>query len=265
VVALNPRQQTLVQLARESGYVTVDELVERLEVTHQTVRRDINLLCEEGILSRFHGGAAYRSSVTNLPYEARRDSMSDEKAAIARAVAADIPDHSSVFIDIGTTAEAVAAALMSRNGLRVVTNNINVVNMLAKKEDFELVICGGSVRNRDLAVVGQTATEFVNRFHVDYAIIGVVAIATDGSVLDFSVDEQALTQAIIGSSRHSFVVADHTKYGRLAMAKVAHLSQVTAIYTDALPDPLWRDRLTESGASIRLATDHNAPPADNAG
>lgn len=252
MAALNPRQQLLVQLARERGYVTVEELVERLEVTHQTVRRDINLLCDEGLLSRFHGGAAFRSSVTNLPYEARRDSMSEEKSRIAEAVAADIPDHSSVFIDIGTTAEAVAAALMVRSGLRVVTNNINVISLLSKKEDFELVVCGGSVRNRDLAVVGQTTTEFIGRFHVDFAVIGVVAIAPDGSVLDFSVDEEPLTQAIIGCARQAFVVADRTKYGRHAMAKVAHLSQVAAVYSDALPDAAWAKRLEEAGAVIRV-------------
>ena len=260
MVALNPRQQTLVQLARERGYVTVEELVERLAVTHQTVRRDINFLCDEGILSRFHGGAAFRSSVSNLPYEARRDTMSDEKGAIARAVAADIPDHSSVFIDIGTTAEAVAGALMARNGLRVVTNNINVISMLAKKDDFELVVCGGSVRNRDLAVVGQTTTEFVGRFQLDYSIIGVVAIAADGSVLDFSVDEEPLTQAIIRCARNSFVVADRTKFGRHAMAKVAHLSQVTALYADTLPDASWHKRLTDSGATIRLADEVSPLP-----
>lgn len=253
MAALNPRQQTLVQLARERGYVTVEELVERLDVTHQTVRRDINFLCDEGILSRFHGGAAFRSSVSNLPYEARRDSMSDEKASIARAVAADIPDHSSVFIDIGTTAEAVAVALMAHTGLRVVTNNLNVISLLAKKEDFELVVCGGSVRNRDLAVVGQTTTEFVGRFHVDFSIVGVVAIAEEGSILDFSVDEEPLTRAIIGCARQSFVVADRTKFGRHAMARVAHLSQVTALYTDALPDALWSKRLIENGANIRVA------------
>lgn len=242
----------LVQLARERGYVTVEELVDRLEVTHQTVRRDINFLCDEGILSRFHGGAAFRSSVSNLPYEARRDSMSEEKAAIARAVASDIPDRSSVFIDIGTTAEAVAAALTNRVGLRVVTNNINVVSMLAKKEDFELVICGGSVRNRDLAVVGQTTTEFVARFHVDYSVIGIVAIADDGSVLDFSVDEEPLTQAMIRCARQSFVVADHSKFGRHALAKVAHLSEVTAVYSDARLDSEWLERVSEAGGTVRL-------------
>ena len=147
--------------------------------------------------------------------------MSDEKAAIARAVAADIPDHSSVFIDIGTTAEAVAAALMVRNGLRVVSNNINVVSMLAKKEDFELVVCVASVANRDLAVVGQTTTEFIGRFHVDYAIIGVVAIAPMAASLDFAVDERRRRGD--HRLRDSSTRGRHrTKFGRHAMARVAH-------------------------------------------
>lgn len=253
MATLNPRQQMLVQLARERGYVTVEELVERLEVTHQTVRRDINYLCDAGILSRFHGGAAFRSSVSNLPYEARLDSMSAEKLAMARAAAAEIPDHSSVFIDIGTTAEALAAELAGKTGLRIVTNNINVVNLLAKKEDFEIVVCGGTIRSRDLAVVGETTTEFVNRFQVDYSVLGVVAIGQDGSILDFSVNEAPLTQAIIASGRNCFVLADHTKFGRHAMAKVAHLSQASALFTDALPDPSWAKSLGESGVRIVTA------------
>lgn len=252
MTALNPRQQLLVQLARERGYVTVDELAERLDVTHQTVRRDINHLCDAGLLSRFHGGAAFRSSVANLPYEARLDSMAAEKSAIARAVAAEIPDHSSVFIDIGTTAEALAHELMARQGLRVVTNNINVVNLLAKKDDFEVIVCGGVIRGRDLAIVGETTTEFVKRFQVDFSVLGVVAIGEDGSILDFSVNETPLTKAIIECARSSFVVADHSKFGRHAMAKVAHLSQVTALFADDLPSSRWHERLRELGVDLRL-------------
>lgn len=245
--ALNPRQQEVVQLAREHGYVTVEDLAERLDVTHQTIRRDINFLCEHGILARFHGGAAWRSSIANVPYEARRDTMTDEKEAIGRAVAAEIPDNSSIFIDIGTTAEAVAAHLVSRNGLRVVTNNLNVVNLLAKNDSIDIVVCGGSVRNRDLAIFGQTATEFISRFQVDYTILGVVAIAEDGSILDFFVDEEPLTQAIIKCGRQTFVLADHTKFGRHAMAKVAHLTQVDAVFTDKTLDTTWHEMMEEAG------------------
>src|SRR5690606_20746543 len=116
-------------------------------------------------------------------------------------------------------------------GLRIVTNNVNVVNLLGKKEDFEVVTCGGVVRSRDLAIVGETATEFLKRFQVDYSILGVASIAEDGSILDFSINETPLTQAIIECARECFVLADHTKFGRHAMAKVAHLSQVSRLFT----------------------------------
>jgi DeoR family glycerol-3-phosphate regulon repressor len=251
--ALNPRQQAVVQFARERGYVTVEDLVERLSVTHQTIRRDINQLCDQGILSRFHGGAAFRSSVANLPYEARQGSLAEEKQVIARAVAAEIPDQSSVFIDIGTTAEAVASALLAKTRLRVVTNNINVVSLLAKKEDFDITVCGGTVRNRDLAVVGASATTAISQFQVDFAILGVVAIAEDGSVLDFYADEGPLTQAVIRAGRKVFVVADHSKFGRHAMAKVAHLSQVSAVFTDALPAEAWRQMIADVGTRLVVA------------
>lgn len=249
-LALNPRQQEIVHLAREHGHITVDELVGKLGVTHQTVRRDVNLLCEAGILLRFHGGAAFRSSTSNLPYEARQESLAAEKQVIARAVAAEIPDHSSVFIDIGTTAEAVAQELRQRSGLRVVTNNLNVANLLAKREDYEITICGGTLRGRDMAVSGETATEFVRRFRVDFAILGIVGLAEDGSILDFFIDEAPLTQAIIGCGRQVFAVADHSKFGRQATAKVAHIRDVDAVFTDTNPGPAWLKLFDEQG--IRL-------------
>ena len=254
---LTPRQQTVVQMARERGYVTVEELVEKLDVTHQTVRRDLTFLCDHGVLARFHGGATFRTSVANVPYEARRDSLIEEKAKIGHAVAAEIPDRSSVFIDIGTTAEAVAMSLREKSGLRIVTNNINVINLLATKADFEIVVCGGTIRNRDLAVVGEAARNFVEQFRVDFAILGVVGIAEDGSILDFSIDEKPLTQAIIRCGRKVFVVADHTKFGRYAVAKVAHLSEVNVVCSDQNPEPKWRKLLDELKIELIL-------PAPNA-
>jgi DeoR family glycerol-3-phosphate regulon repressor len=255
---LHPRQQHIADLAREKGYVTIDDLAAALDVTPQTLRRDINLLCARGILARFHGGAAYRSSVANMPYAARAGSMTEAKAAIAASVAAEIPDASSLFIDIGTTAEAVATALRTKSGLRVVTNNLNVVRLLADKEDFEITVTGGMLRHRDLAIVGATATDFVARFRLDYAILGVVAIEDSGAILDFHADEAALTQAIIGCGRQCFVVADSSKFGRHAFARVARLSQVSALFTDALPEGRWARTIAESGVRLVLAKERPA-------
>jgi DeoR family glycerol-3-phosphate regulon repressor len=252
MIALNLRQQHIANAARDKGFVTIDDLVVTLDVTPQTVRRDINFLCEHGILARFHGGAAYRSSVANMPYETRAGSMTDEKAAIAARVAMEIPDASSVFIDIGTTAEAVAQALRRKSNLRIVTNNLNVVRLLAGKEDFEVTVTGGILRHRDHAITGAAATAFVERYRLDYSILGVVAIDATGAILDFHADEEPLTHAVIGCGRQCFVVADSSKFGRNAIARVAHLSQVAALFTDAVPDGGWAKTIKESGVRLVL-------------
>ncbi len=260
--SLNLRQKHIANAAREKGFVTIDDLVATLDVTPQTVRRDINFLCERGLLARFHGGAAFRSSISNMPYEARAGSMTEEKAALAARVAAEIPDASSVFIDIGTTAEAVAEALRVKSNLRIVTNNLNVVRLLAAKEDFEITVTGGVLRHRDFAISGAMATAFVERYRLDYSILGVVAIDATGAILDFHADEEALTQAIIACGRQCFVVADSSKFGRNAIARVARLSQVSALFTNALPDGSWAKTLKDAG--VRLVLPHDPVPEANA-
>lgn len=252
---LNPRQQHITNLARERGFVMIDELSAELEVTTQTIRRDINLLCEQGMLSRFHGGGAYRSSVENMAYEARLGTLSAEKEAIAKAVAERIPDHSSIFIDIGTTCEAVARSLLEKRGLRVITNNLHVISALSGKSDFELVISGGDIRKRDLAVVGEAATSFISKFEVDFSVLGVVGIGDAGDIFDFSPNEEFLTQAMIGIGRQTFVVADHTKFGRPAVAKVAHIKQVSAIFTDHMLGNSWKSMIRQHRVELVLAQD----------
>lgn len=238
-MTLSPRQQTITQFARERGFVMVEVLAAEMGVTTQTIRRDIGVLCDQGVLARFHGGASYRSSVANMPYEARRGTLAQEKDAIARAVAREIPDASSVFIDIGTSAEAVARELLNKRGLRIVTNNLNVVPILATKEDFDITVACGQLRQRDLALIGDACAEFVERFQLDFSVLGVVSISADGDILDFSLEDARLTEAILGCGRRSFVVADHSKFGRPAVAKVAHLSRVSTLFTDRLPDASW--------------------------
>ena len=110
------RQAKIVELARQQGEVSVEELVAAFDVTPQTIRKDLNILCDRGALKRTHGGAMHPSGVENVEYEARRQIAPGEKRAIGRAAAALIPDHASLFINIGTTTEAVAQALSERFG-----------------------------------------------------------------------------------------------------------------------------------------------------
>ena len=123
---LPPRQQQILELVRERGYVSIEEMAQLFVVTPQTIRRDINQLAEVNLLRRYHGGAAYDSSVENTAYAMRADQMRDEKQRIAEAIAAQIPDHASLFINIGTTTESIARALLNHNHLKVITNNLHL-------------------------------------------------------------------------------------------------------------------------------------------
>ena len=127
---LSDRQNEILEMAKRVGKVTVDDLAARYHVSLQTIRKDLNELCSARLLARVHGGAVLSSSVQNVGYDARRMIAADEKAAIGRAVADLIPDNASLFINIGTTTEAVAQALLYRTGLMVITNNINVAGLL---------------------------------------------------------------------------------------------------------------------------------------
>ncbi len=238
---LPPRQAEIVQLAKDNGRVLVEELAARFDVTPQTIRKDLNDLCDMRLLSRIHGGALFPSGVENVEYEARRKIAAGEKEAIGRAAARMIPDGSSLFVNIGTTTEAVANALLDRKGLMVITNNINVANRMRVFPQAEVVIAGGVVRGSDGGIVGEAAVDFIRQFKVDYAVIGVSAIDEDGALLDFDYREVKVAQAIIANARHVILVADATKFERTAPVRIGHLSQVDTFITDICRREAVRD------------------------
>ena len=161
------------------------------------------------------------SGVIALGYEDRRSLASDEKDAIARLVAEQIPDGVSIFMNIGTTTEAVARALLKHRNLMVITNNLNVANILATSPNSEVIVAGGILRRADGALVGDVTAEFIGQFKVDYAIIGSAAVDPDGSLLDYDFREVRVAQAIIKNARKSYLVADHTKFKMAAPVRIA--------------------------------------------
>jgi DeoR family transcriptional regulator, glycerol-3-phosphate regulon repressor len=233
------RQSEILNIARMLGRVTVDDLSRRFEVSAQTIRKDLNELCERRSLTRVHGGAIISSGVENLSYEARRFVAAEEKRAIGVAAAALIPNGSSLFINIGTTTEEVASALHSHEEMLVITNNLNVAMQLYRHPRVEVVVAGGSVRRTDGAVIGTSANSLIQQFKVDYAIIGASAIDAEGALLDFDYREVQAAQAIIANARNVILVADSTKFRRTAPVRIGHISQVQTFVTDAaLPDGL---------------------------
>jgi DeoR family glycerol-3-phosphate regulon repressor len=231
-MSLNDRQTDIVSLAKAEGRVLVDALADRFGVTPQTIRKDLNDLCEAKLLRRIHGGAVSPSGTDNLEYEQRRQIAAAEKAAIGREAAKLISDGGSLFINIGTTTEAVSEALLGHDRLMIVTNNINVANRLRHHPQFEVVIAGGIVRPSDGGIVGEAAVDFFRQFKVDYAVIGASAIDQDGALLDFDFREVKVAQAIIENARRVILVSDSTKFRSTAPVRIAHISQVDCFVTD---------------------------------
>ena len=221
---LTPRHSEIIQMAKDNGRVLVDDLAVHFSVTPQTIRKDLNDLCDQRLLTRIHGGALFPSGIENMEYEARRKIAADEKEAIGKAAARLIPDNASLFINIGTTTEAVSKALLDHTGLMVITNNINVANRMRIYPEIEVVIAGGVVRGSDGGIVGEAAVDFIKQFKVDYAVIGASAIDHDGALLDFDFREVKVAQAIIANARQVILVSDATKFERTAPVRIGHLS-----------------------------------------
>ena len=226
------RHRRILALARGAGRVMVDDLAARFDVTPQTIRRDLNVLARRALLSRVHGGAIVTSGVDNLAYAKRRGVATGAKAAIGAAAAALIPNGASLFINIGTTTEAVAGQLVAHRDLLVISNNLNVIDLLDGHDGIELVVVGGQVRRGDRAVVGALAMRFIESFKVDVALIGASAIDLDGSLLDFAADEVQVTQTIARNARQVILVIDASKVGRAAPVRVGRLDLVDYLVTD---------------------------------
>lgn len=250
----NPRQLELIEAVRQRGATSVEELAAYFDVTVQTVRRDIRILADAGMLARFHGGVRLPGSTTeNIAYRQRQSLNADGKRRIARAIARAVPEGCSLIINIGTTTEAVARELLNHKDLRVITNNLNVASILADNPDCEVIVAGGVVRSRDHGIVGEATMDFIRQFKVDIGLIGISGIEADGTLRDFDYREVKVARTIIEHSREVWMAADHGKFNRQAMVELGHLSQINTLFTDEPPPEPFPKLLAEAGVHCQIA------------
>ena len=238
-LALSIRQTEILGLARTEGKVVVESLALRFDVSLQTIRRDLSEMAVAGYLDRVHGGAVTRTGVANIAYDERRRMNDVAKVAIARACAAAIPDNSSIIMNLGTTTEAVARELLAHRNMTVVTNNINIANILLANSSCDVLVAGGALRRSDGGLVGELTTEFFEKFKVDFAVIGTSALDRDGDLLDFDLAEVRVSKSIIRQARRSYLVTDISKLDRSAPVRFCSLSDVDTVFIDqALPNEM---------------------------
>jgi DeoR family glycerol-3-phosphate regulon repressor len=251
---LHPRQVQLIAKLRQHGSLSVEALADDFGVALQTVRRDVRMLAEAGLLARFHGGVRLPGSTTeNIAYRQRQRLNEAAKQRIARSVAQAVPHGCSLIINIGTTTEAIARELMHHGGLRVITNNLNVAAILSDHPDCELIVAGGMVRSRDRGIVGEATVDFIRQFKVDVALIGISGIEADGTLRDFDYREVTVARAILDQSREVWLAADHSKFNRPAMVELARLDHLDRLYTDETPPEPFPQLLNAAGVRCVVA------------
>lgn len=248
------RHKKIIELVNQLGYVSTEELVAQMKVSPQTIRRDLNEMAENNLIRRHHGGAAAPSNTENSDYMHRKQFFSQEKNAIAQQVAKLIPHGSSIFLDIGTTSEAVALALLSHKNLKVVTNNLNAAHILMKNPECQITVAGGNLRS-DGGLIGEETVRFINQFRLDFGILGISAVDLDGSMLDYDYHEVQVKRALMECSRQVALVTDHSKFSRNAIVRLGNVKEVNYLFTDTdLPLEL-QHHLSQSDVIVKVCNE----------
>ncbi|MDV6227400.1 DeoR/GlpR family DNA-binding transcription regulator [Nitratireductor aquimarinus] len=249
------RHDLIQQVVQERGGVSVGALAEMLGVSTQTIRRDLDNICDGNGLRRVHGRIELSMDRLNTPFDQRAGTNIVGKRAIGEAAAAEIPNGSTVFISLGSTPLSVARALVRRRELTIITNNLSAAMALSEEVSNRIILPGGELRLPDRDFIGEEVVEFFGRFRAEYAVFGVAGVADDGGLLEFHPAEVRVRQQMFRNAQTSLLVLDHTKFGRLAPALGGNLADVDRIVTDRAPGAEYTDLIAPLSDRIIFAED----------
>lgn len=256
------RRRLLLDLVARQGFATLDELTKALGVSESTVRRDLEALDLGGLVKRTHGGAVYSGELRTMPaLEDRVGTAITEKQAIGRATAELVEDGESVLLDGGTTTLEVARCLAGRP-VQVVTNSLPIAQLLASSPGVDLILIGGYVYPRTGVALGPLAIATMQGIRVRKTILGAGGIVAEGiynsNLLLVETERQMMT-----CGQEVVLVADRTKFGRLALARLCGLSDVQRLVTDEGLPKAYRSVIEDAGVMIHLATAEPAADPTN--
>jgi DeoR family fructose operon transcriptional repressor len=248
------RHQAILAKARHQGRVEVRSLAEELDVTPETIRRDLTALERRGLLHRAHGGAIPIDRLSVEPDVTYREGMlSDEKERIARMALSEVPNGGSIIIDAGTTTARLAALLPQDIDLTVVTNSIPIAAVLATRPNIQLHLLGGHVRPLTLAMVGSWPEDALRSLSVDVAFLGINGLTPERGLTTPDLEEARIKSAFVDAARRTVVLADHTKFGREDFGHVAPLSRIDTVITDSAIDNEHLLEIEMSGPDVVVA------------
>jgi DeoR family transcriptional regulator, aga operon transcriptional repressor len=244
------RLSEILQVLSNDGAADVGALAARLGVSEATVRRDLHLLQEQRMLARTHGGAVASDVMYELPLRYKAARHQAEKGRIAREAATRVADGSVVGLTGGTTTTEVARALLERQGLTVVTNALNIAGELAIRSELKLVVTGGTARPESYELVGPLAERALDDMNLDIAIVGVDGIAPAEGLTTHHEVEAHTNRTMLDRARTVVVVADSSKLGLVAFARICPLDAVDELITDVAADASTVAAIREAGVSV---------------
>ncbi len=227
------RQNQILEILNKRKAVTVEDLCQELYSSGSTIRRDLKLLEKNGFLARTHGGAVLLETSTHeAPLMLRQNENITGKKAIAAKAIKLIRDGQTIFLDSSSTCCVLAEQLSGFNNLRVVTNSLRTVNILAEHEGVSAYCTGGRLRRRALSFVGPSAVEFISSFHADFAFLSCSGVDISAGITESSEDETAVKEAYIAGADKTVVLFDRSKLGRRYFCKISELSKTSHLISD---------------------------------
>lgn len=249
------RRRRITETLAASGRVTVAELATDLDVSAETIRRDLSVLESEGHLERTHGGAvsAAPGGRVERTLAARRSENVEAKSAIGRAALRLLPSAGgTVLVDAGSTTEALASALPADHGLTVITNAVPVADALHRAATDDLHVLGGAVRGLTGGCVGASVLRALEEIRVDVALVGTNGLHPDRGLTTQDPDEAAVKNAMCGAARQVAVLADSSKFGHEFLVSFAGLDQIDVLVTDSAPSGPLAAALDTHGIEVVL-------------
>lgn len=232
-MTIEDRRNTICELLKSGKILSIDYLSSVLGNSPMTIRRDLSFLSERGLVQRVHGGAALsRSEVTEPPYTIREREMQREKQQIGLAAAGLVGEREALLIDIGSTLLYLVRSLPLEKDITIITHWLPVVLELSRRSPSKVIFLGGQVSFGELCATGGYTMEMLQNFHADKLFLGVAGVSSQYGLTDYNAEEIQVKREMIKCAKKVIVLADHSKFGRVAPLKIADLTGIHQIITD---------------------------------
>ncbi|MFQ5784487.1 MAG: DeoR/GlpR family DNA-binding transcription regulator [Alphaproteobacteria bacterium] len=252
------RQAAILKAVTARGSCGVAELAQALDVSGETIRRDIKAMAEDGLVRKVHGGVRRPDLLRESDFHQRLGENAEAKRAIARRAAREVRDGDSLMLDTGSTTAYVAQALRDHRDLMVATNSVDIARTLATRNGNRVYMAGGELRADDGAALGPAATTFIQQFRVRLAFLSIAAIDAEEGLMDYHLSEAEFSRVVMDRAERTIIVADRSKFGSRALVRVAGFTAVDLLITDAAPPEPFAELLREAGVGVATTEDGGA-------